>query len=125
MCQVSCIEDPFRIAPRRKRPAPNLSPRTFESRLLQLAPLLQDLQALCAVSQNWASMNAAAWCATHQYLFQEPGTKKDLRRRYATSKRELVVKNWMRHAASAVPEGLVGHIASFIPLELGRSVSVP
>lgn len=65
----------------------------LRSRLLQLAPLLQaaaffkllsakDLRSLCAVSQNWASaalsgmssacggISAAAWPATHEYLFQ-------------------------------------------------------
>ncbi|CAK9044119.1 Hypothetical protein SCF082_LOCUS25106, partial [Durusdinium trenchii] len=56
--------------------AAGVSPKSLELKLVQLAPLLQDLQSLCAVSQNWASINAAAWSATHEYLFQEPGTKK-------------------------------------------------
>ena len=118
LCQDTLGHTMQQLWPASQKQALNLSPTSFESRLLQLAPLLQDLQALCAVSQKWASMNAAAWCATHQFLFQEPGTKNDLRRRYATSMRELVVKNWIQHSAMSVPEGLVGHIASFVPMEL-------
>ncbi|CAK9089835.1 unnamed protein product [Durusdinium trenchii] len=90
--------------------AAGVSPKSLELKLVQLAPLLQDLQSLCAVSQNWASINAAAWSATHEYLFQEPGTKKDLSRRYvgrtqANCMRNLAVKTWISSATAAVPEG--------------------
>ncbi|CAJ1339973.1 unnamed protein product [Effrenium voratum] len=112
MCrQASLCQDTLGYAMEQLLPSAQveaLSPRGFESRLLQLAPLLQDLQQLCAVSQ-WANrINAGGWSATHEYLFQEPGTKGDLRRRYADSMRLFLVKAWFCRAHA--PEGLAAHV---------------
>mmetsp|Transcript_52774 Transcript_52774/g.109123 ORF Transcript_52774/g.109123 Transcript_52774/m.109123 type:complete len:166 (+) Transcript_52774:47-544(+) len=96
--------------------ASKLSPRTFELRLRQSARLLQDLQQLSAVSPNLASrVDGVGWSATHEYLFQEPGSKAKLRRRYAESMRQLLLKTWLRRCAAQEPEGLVAHIVSFVP----------
>ncbi|CAE7659708.1 unnamed protein product [Symbiodinium sp. CCMP2456] len=96
--------------------ASKLSPRTFELRLRQAARLLQDLQQLSAVSLNLASrVDGVGWSATHEYLFQEPGSKAKLRRRYAESMRQLLLKTWLRRCAAQEPEGLVAHIVSFVP----------
>eukprot|EP00931_Biecheleriopsis_adriatica_P077256 TRINITY_DN50859_c0_g1_i1.p1 TRINITY_DN50859_c0_g1~~TRINITY_DN50859_c0_g1_i1.p1 ORF type:complete len:195 (-),score=31.17 TRINITY_DN50859_c0_g1_i1:52-606(-) len=108
--------------------AQKLSPRTFESRLRHSATLLQDLQAVAAVSQNWAHrIDADGFPAAYAYLYQEQGTKCELRRRYADSMRELLVKDWIGRAhpsvwrppdpggaAAAGPEGLVARIVSFM-----------
>ncbi|CAE8637751.1 unnamed protein product [Polarella glacialis] len=104
-----------------------LSPRSFESRLRHSAPLLQDLQQVAAVSQNWAHRaNADGWPAAHNYLYQEPGSRGDLQQRYTDSMRTLLVKDWLCRAPPAAwpphpqggsiagPEGLVGRIVSYV-----------
>eukprot|EP00440_Ansanella_granifera_P066410 gb/GFBE01072029.1/.p1 GENE.gb/GFBE01072029.1/~~gb/GFBE01072029.1/.p1 ORF type:complete len:181 (+),score=28.77 gb/GFBE01072029.1/:1-543(+) len=100
-----------------------LSPRSFESRLRSSAPILQDLQQVAAVSQTWAQrIDSDGWSAAHAYLYQEPGTKVELRQRYAFSVRELLVKDWFKEAwpvvspgaASPDPEGVVARVVSFM-----------
>jgi len=104
-----------------------ISPRTFESRLRQSMTILQDLQQVSAVSPVWARRaDRDGWPATHAYLYQEPGTKSDLRERYCTSMRQLIVKDWLRQgflgvhgrAAPAVAggaESLASRIVAFMP----------
>merc|ERR1712232_594800 len=73
------IQDPIRAT---------LSPRTFERRLRHSAPIFQDLQQVSAVSPVWARRaDREGWPAAHAYLYQEPGTKGELRQRYSDSKR--------------------------------------
>lgn len=95
-----------------------ISPRTFESRLRHSAPILQDLQQVSAVSSGWAQhANKGGWPAAHAYLYQELGTKDELRQRYADSMRHLLVKDWILrpgHAQTGA-ESLVNRIVAFVP----------
>jgi len=93
---------------RRLPPLPP-SPRTLEARLRSSAPvLLRQLQQVSAVSAAWAQHTERdAWPATHVYLYQEMGSRSDLRRRYNDSARRLLVTDWLRmglaHRAGARP----------------------
>lgn len=96
----------------------SLSPRTFERRLRQAAPILHDLQQVSAVSPTWAQLaDEGGWPAAHDYLYREPGSKGELRRRYAASVQRLLVKDWMRRPGRPQnwDEGLVSHIVAFMP----------
>lgn len=96
----------------------SLSPRTFEMRLRQAAPILHDLQQVSAVSPTWAKLaDQGGWPAAHNYLYREPGSKGELRRRYAASVQRLLVKDWMRRPDHRQnwDEGLVSHIVAFMP----------
>lgn len=95
-----------------------LSPRTCESRLRHSAPFLQDLQQVSAVSPLWARRaDQEGWPAAHAYLYQELGTKGELRQRYQDSMGRLLVKDWMQRPGRLPPgsEGLVNRIFAFMP----------
>uniref|UniRef100_A0A7S4Q3N6 Uncharacterized protein n=1 Tax=Alexandrium monilatum TaxID=311494 RepID=A0A7S4Q3N6_9DINO len=99
-------------------PPASLTPRTFESRLRHSAPLLQDLQQVSAVSPVWARhADQGGWPAAHAYLYQELGTKDQLRQRYSDSMRQLLLKDWILRAghAQAGAESLVSRIIAFMP----------
>jgi len=104
-----------------------VSPRTFETRLRQSRPILSDLGRVAAVSSMWARQtDKCGWPSTHAYLFQMPGTKVDLQKRYGHSMRKLLVKDWVqqtfpssqaaRHIVQeGTSDGVVNHIAAFMP----------
>jgi len=78
-----------------RKPA-ELCPQTFEERLRRSCHVLQSLQQVSAVSADWARhADQDAWPAAFAYLYQERGSKSDLRRRYALSMRRLLVKDWV------------------------------
>eukprot|EP00929_Paragymnodinium_shiwhaense_P053603 TRINITY_DN26845_c0_g1_i2.p1 TRINITY_DN26845_c0_g1~~TRINITY_DN26845_c0_g1_i2.p1 ORF type:complete len:264 (-),score=61.27 TRINITY_DN26845_c0_g1_i2:177-968(-) len=104
-----------------------LSPRVFESRLRQSAPMLKDMHRVSAVCASWsARVEQNGWPAAHEYLYQEPGTKRQLQQRYLASARQLQVKEWFQQrlpppiaAAAAVQSGrllevAVPHVAAFM-----------
>lgn len=65
--------------------------------------MLQDLRQVSAVSLPWARhAEKGGWPAAHAYLYVEPGSKADLRRRYAASMQRLLVKDWVRRGLAAV-----------------------
>eukprot|EP00928_Gymnodinium_smaydae_P034797 TRINITY_DN24587_c0_g1_i1.p1 TRINITY_DN24587_c0_g1~~TRINITY_DN24587_c0_g1_i1.p1 ORF type:complete len:366 (-),score=46.05 TRINITY_DN24587_c0_g1_i1:169-1266(-) len=95
-----------------------ISPRTFESRLREAGLILQDLQQVSAVSPTWAQRaEENGWPAAHAYLYQEVGTKSELRQRYKDSMHRLMVKDWLQRpeGVQISADGLVDHIAAFMP----------
>ncbi|CAK0851375.1 unnamed protein product [Prorocentrum cordatum] len=105
-----------------------VSPRSFEARLRQCRHIFGDLRCVAAVSAAWARhADRDGWPSTHAYLYQEPGTKSELRRRYEASARRLLLDDWFRHHLSAAharglawPQqgsaaGLAGRVAGFLP----------
>jgi len=104
-----------------------LSPRTFETRLRQSAPILRNLQQVSAVSAFWARrVECDGWPAAHAYLYEEPGSCAELQQRYAASMQRLLVQDWvccnLPTAPVAAPtvtsrtdlaEGIVGRIVAF------------
>lgn len=101
-----------------------LSPRTFETRLRSLRSVFQELRHVAAVSAEWARFSERrGWPAAHFYLFQESGSKGELRQRYAASMRRLLVEDRIRstQSSSACPTrrdgaaSLANRIVSFVP----------
>jgi hypothetical protein len=88
-------------------------------------PLFNDLSKFAAVSPTWAEhAHNNGWPATHAYLFQESGTKEQLRERYLHSMRQLQVKDWLELCGGEAPfsvdlqsssGGVVNQIAAFLP----------
>jgi len=91
-----------------------LSPRTFETRLRSTARVLRDLQQVSAVSPAMAKhANHGGWPATHAYLYQESGTKGELRHRYAASVQRLLVRDRLLRSGGG-EEGLVARVLGFL-----------
>jgi len=92
----------------------SLSPRTFETRLRSAARVLRDLQQVSAVSPAMAKhANRGGWPATHAYLYQEAGTKGELRHRYAASVQRLLVRDRLLRSGGG-EEGLVARVLGFL-----------
>jgi len=91
-----------------------LSPRTFETRLRSAARVLRDLQQVSAISPAMAKhANRGGWPATHAYLYQEAGTKGELRHRYAASLQRLLVRDRLLRSGGG-EEGLVARVLGFL-----------
>lgn len=91
-----------------------LSPRTFETRLRSAARVLRNLQQVSAVSPAMARhASHGGWPATHAYLYQEAGTKGELRHRYAASVQRLLVRDRLLRAGGG-EEGLVARVLGFL-----------
>jgi hypothetical protein len=109
------------------RSSASISPRTFETRLRQSAPMFNDLNRISAVSLTWAQhAERCGWPSAHAYLYEVPGTKWQLQERYAQSMRQLLLKDklWQRLSLSrATSDGdlqreldsLMSHIVAFVP----------
>ena len=81
----------------------------FEDRLRKFAPLLRDLQQASAVAPGWALfVDRMGWPSAHAYLFQQPGTKGELRQRFADSTRQLTARDWVRRHLGNCAAGATG-----------------